>query len=77
MEAAVLDLRPRQSRGLVLKDAQRLQVDAVALPGARVLVGALVDPSLKRALEDLAEANDRSLSAELRTAIRHHLGQPT
>jgi len=41
-----------------------------------VLVGAFVDPALKRALEARAEANDRSLSAELRTAIRRHLSDP-
>ena len=33
----------------------------------------VVDPHLKRALLKRAKANDRTLSAELRTAIRRHL----
>ena len=39
----------------------------------RVLIGAFVDPRLKRAVALLAESNGRSVSAELRTALRRHV----
>ena len=45
----------------------------VTSPGERVMLGCFVDPVLKRALLRRALANDRTLSAELRTAIRRHL----
>lgn len=40
----------------------------------RVIVGAYVEPSLKRALEKAALKSDRSVSAEIRIALRAHLG---
>lgn len=41
--------------------------------GARKLVGALVDPELKRRLAEQAAANERSVSQELRLMLRNHL----
>jgi hypothetical protein len=40
-----------------------------------VFLTALVPPHLKRKLETQARANDRSVSAELRLALRRHLEQ--
>jgi hypothetical protein len=39
-------------------------------------VSALVEPGLRAALEESAREHDRSLSGELRTALREYLGQP-
>jgi predicted transcriptional regulator len=39
----------------------------------RVHVNAFVDKDVRDALERLARANDRSLSAELRLALREHV----
>ena len=50
--------------------------ELVASPGERVLVGAFVEPALKRTLVTLARRNDRSVSAEIRTALRRHLREP-
>lgn len=38
-----------------------------------IFVGAKCEPSLKSALAQLARANDRSVSAEFRVAVREHL----
>jgi hypothetical protein len=38
-----------------------------------VVVGAKVETGLKRDLEELAHANDRTLSGEVRLALRRHL----
>jgi hypothetical protein len=45
----------------------------ITTPGERVPLSCVVDPHLKRCLLERARANDRTLSAELRTAIRRHL----
>ena len=45
----------------------------VSDPGPRVLVGALVEPALKRTLLAQAQRNERTVSAEIRLALRRHL----
>jgi predicted transcriptional regulator len=39
----------------------------------RVHIGAYVDPTLKRELDESARRADRSLSAEIRLALRRHV----
>jgi predicted transcriptional regulator len=41
----------------------------------RVHVGAYVEPTLKRELDESARRADRSLSAEIRVALRAHIGR--
>lgn len=64
-------VRPACARDL--EATRNMTSTAITSPGERVTVGCFLDPSLKRALIARAQANDRTLSAELRTAIRHHL----
>jgi hypothetical protein len=39
-------------------------------------VSAFIEPTLRRALEDAAREHDRSLSGELRVALRAYLAEP-
>lgn len=47
--------------------------EPVSSPNHQALIGTYVDPSLKRQAVELARNNDRSLSAEVRLALRRHL----
>jgi predicted transcriptional regulator len=49
----------------------------VAAPGEHVLLGAYVDPRMKRRVVALAARNDRTTSAEIRQALRRHLAAET
>ena len=42
-------------------------------PAATVVVGAKVDPALKRSLAELARLNERNVSQEMRLALRGHV----
>jgi predicted transcriptional regulator len=42
-------------------------------PAATMLVGAKVDPALKRSLAELARLNERNVSQEIRLALRRHV----
>jgi hypothetical protein len=57
----------------MLRTVQKDDVDVVTSAHARVPVCAFVDRTVKRELEARARANDRTLSAELRVALRAHL----
>jgi predicted transcriptional regulator len=46
----------------------------VRFPGERVPISAFVDEGVKRRLVELAVANERSLSAELRLALARYVG---
>lgn len=47
--------------------------DAHAPRDGGVLVGAYIDPALKRTIGLLAARHDRSVSAEIRVALRRHV----
>jgi hypothetical protein len=39
----------------------------------QVLLGVMVDPLLKRRVEELAKANERTTAGEVRLALKRHL----
>lgn len=43
---------------------------------SRVIIGAYVEPRLKNALVQASQRSERSISAEIRVALRAHLGLP-
>lgn len=58
----------------MLSNDSNREAETTGSSGARVIVGAYVDPRLKWLLVERARRSDRTVSAEIRVALREHLG---